>query len=146
MRQGDKETGRQGDKETGSPAGEGTREGARPTAGDRDPSATRSPCLPVSLSPCLDSKSPRLSSREPVGLLAGWGRFPVVFAEKAREVGIPVVCVGFRGLASPELRAISHRFYWTGVARLGRALRCFKREGVVRWVMAGKVHKSVVFT
>ena len=30
-------------------------------------------------------------TREPVGLLACAGRFPILFAEKARECGIPVV-------------------------------------------------------
>ncbi len=79
---------------------------------------------------------------EPVGLLAGSGRFPVVFAAKARSLGIPVVCVGIRHEAEPELANLSHRFYWAGIARLGRMIRCFKREGVKRIVMAGKVHKA----
>jgi DUF1009 family protein len=83
-----------------------------------------------------------MSSREPVGLIAGWGRFPVAFAEKARAVGLPVVCLGLRGEASPELEGLVHRFYWTVPTRLGRIIRCFKREGVRRVVMAGKVHKA----
>jgi UDP-2,3-diacylglucosamine hydrolase len=84
--------------------------------------------------------------RVPIGLLAGAGRFPIVFAEKARRLDIPVVCVGLRGLASPDLIELSHRFYWTGVAQLGRAIRCFKREGVQRAVMAGKVLKAAIHT
>src|SRR5207248_7172196 len=82
----------------------------------------------------------------PIGLLAGAGRFPIVFAEKARQAGIPVVCVGVRDAASPELIGLTHRFHWTGVAQLGRVIRCFKREGVERAVMAGKILKSVVHT
>jgi DUF1009 family protein len=81
-------------------------------------------------------------SREPVGLLAGWGRFPIAVAEKARSVGLPVVCVGLRGMAAPELAGMVHRFYWTGVAQLGRMIRCLRREGVARVMMAGKVHKA----
>src|SRR5215510_6512504 len=68
------------------------------------------------------------ASSGPIGLLAGSGRFPVVFAERAR---------GLAGLVG--------RFYWAGVARLSRMIRCFKREGVQRIVMAGKIHKSVIF-
>ncbi|HZU35302.1 MAG TPA: UDP-2,3-diacylglucosamine diphosphatase LpxI [Gemmataceae bacterium] len=83
-------------------------------------------------------------SQAPVGLLAGSGRFPVVFAEKARSLGIPVVCVGIRYEAAPELEGLVTRFYWAGVARLGRMIRCFRREGVQRAVMAGKVHKAVM--
>ena len=83
-----------------------------------------------------------MESRRPIGLLAGSGRFPVVFAEKARGLGIPVVCVGIRHEAPPELRAAAHRFYWCRLAGLGRMIRCFKREGVERVVMAGKIHKA----
>jgi DUF1009 family protein len=82
----------------------------------------------------------------PIGLLAGSGRLPIVFAEKARHLGISVVCVGIRNEASPDLSELVSRFYWTGLARLGRMIRCFKREGVERVVMAGKVHKVVIHT
>jgi DUF1009 family protein len=85
-------------------------------------------------------------SQSPVGLLAGSGRFPVLFAEKARRLGIPVVCVGVRGEASGELAGLVDRFYWAGVARLGRMIRLFKRERVGRVVMAGKIRKVVMHT
>jgi DUF1009 family protein len=83
-----------------------------------------------------------LSPGLPVGLLAGSGRFPLTFAQKARALGLPVVCVGLRGEASPELAGHVHRFFWSGPARMGRMIRLFKREGVRRLVMAGKVGKA----
>ncbi|MBI1832586.1 MAG: LpxI family protein [Planctomycetes bacterium] len=79
--------------------------------------------------------------RPPIGLLAGWGRFPILFAQKARQLGLPVVCVGISDEASPELEPIVDRFYWAGMAKLGRMIRCFKYEGVEKIVMAGKLHK-----
>src|SRR5947208_3246983 len=85
-------------------------------------------------------------SAAPIGLLAGGGRYPVVFAEKAREFGIPVVCVGIRHMAPPELEGLVERFYWVTVAQIGRTIRCFKKEGVERLVMAGKVTKAVIHT
>ncbi len=99
--------------------------------------------IPVPASP-----HPRVpaSQKEPIGLLAGSGRFPIVFAEKARSLGIPVVCVGIRHEASPELQRLVDRFYWAGLARMGRMIRCFKREGVRQAVMAGKVTKAVMHT
>jgi len=92
----------------------------------------------------LDPESALGAARasEPVGLLAGSGRFPVVFAEKARSLGLPVVCVGLRHLAAPELARLVDRFYWCRPAGLGRMIRCFQREGVARVVMAGKVNKA----
>jgi DUF1009 family protein len=82
----------------------------------------------------------------PVGLLAGGGRFPIVFAEKAHSLGIPVFCVGIRHMASPELARLCHGFCWAGVAQLGRMIRSFKRGGARRVVMAGKVTKAVMHT
>jgi DUF1009 family protein len=86
--------------------------------------------------------NPQSAIRNPVGLLAGWGRLPFAVAEKARAAGLPVVCVGIRGEVSPELAGLTSRFYWSSPTRLGRMIRCFKREGVERIVMAGKVHKA----
>src|SRR5438132_11913602 len=82
-------------------------------------------------------------SSPPIGLLAGSGRFPIVFAEKARSLGIPVVGVGLRHEADPQLAQLVQRFRWAGLFRLGRIIRCFKRAGVHRLVMAGKVRKAV---
>jgi DUF1009 family protein len=78
---------------------------------------------------------------KPVGLLAGSGRFPFAFAHKARALGVPVVCVGLRGEASPELARLVERFYWSSPVRMGRMIRLFKKAGVRRVVMAGKVNK-----
>jgi DUF1009 family protein len=77
-----------------------------------------------------------------VGLLAGSGRFPFAFAQKARSVGIPVVCIGLRYEAAPELAGLVDRFHWAGVAQLGRMIRLYRRHGVERVVMAGKVAKA----
>jgi DUF1009 family protein len=66
----------------------------------------------------------------------------MVFAERAHSLGVPVVCVGIRNEAPVELAGLVRRFYWSGVARLGRMIRCFKREGVRQVVMAGKIRKA----
>lgn len=84
--------------------------------------------------------------REPVGLLACAGRFPVVFAEKARECGIPVVCVGAHGMADPILKDICTEFTWLKRFSLGALIRTFRRGGVKRWTMAGKFEKRVLFS
>lgn len=84
-------------------------------------------------------------SSSPLGLLAGGGRFPIVFAEKARSVGLPVVCVGIRGEADPALARLVDSFQLTRLAGLGRMIRCFRRAGVKQIVMAGKIHKTVMY-
>jgi len=88
-----------------------------------------------------------MAGAEPIGLIAGWGQFPVLFARKAQSLGIPVVCVGIRGMADrAALEPYCQRFYWTRLAAMSRPIRCFRREGVRRWTMAGKVFKVRVYS
>jgi DUF1009 family protein len=84
----------------------------------------------------------QLQPGEPIGLVAGWGQFPFAFARKAREVGLPVVCVALKGEADPSLAGLVSHFHWCGVMRLGRIIRTFKQHGVRRLVWAGKIHKA----
>jgi DUF1009 family protein len=86
---------------------------------------------------CLD-----LRPDDPIGLIAGWGRFPLAFAAKAREVGLKVVCIGLTGEADPALADLAWRFHWCSPLRLSRMVRLFHRAGVRQLVMAGKVHKA----
>jgi DUF1009 family protein len=53
--------------------------------------------------------------------------------------------MGILGLASPELAESCQTFRWSALARLGRAIRFFKRHRVDRVVMAGKVEKRELF-
>ena len=69
----------------------------------------------------------------------------MLFAEKARSLGRSVVCVGIGGEADPALAKVVKSFYWSSPVRLGKMIRCFKREGVQRLVMAGKVHKFRIY-
>jgi DUF1009 family protein len=83
---------------------------------------------------------------EIIGLLAGSGRFPILFAEAARRQGLRVACVGIRYEAPDELRALCQSFELIGISKLGAMIRAFRRQGVRRIVMAGKVTKSVMYT
>lgn len=83
--------------------------------------------------------------REPVGLLACAGRFPILFAEKAQECGIPVVCVGVAGMADPALKSLCAEYHSLRRASLGFLTRTFRRAGVRRWTMAGKFHKHLLY-
>lgn len=84
---------------------------------------------------------PSNRSQAPIGLLAGSGRFPILFAEKAKELGYPVVCVGIAGEATDDLVPLVDHFHWAGLAKLGRMIRCFRNAGVKQIVMAGKIQK-----
>jgi hypothetical protein len=85
----------------------------------------------------------RLTGR--VGLIAGEGYFPVRFAEAARRQGVEVVCCGLIDHADPQLEGLCDGFFWCGVGKLGGMIRGFRRRGVDTVVMAGKVHKHLLF-
>ncbi|HVC94671.1 MAG TPA: UDP-2,3-diacylglucosamine diphosphatase LpxI [Pirellulales bacterium] len=80
-----------------------------------------------------------------IGLLAGWGRYPFVVAESLRRQGAETYCMGVKGHADPALAAVCDEFEWMGLGRLNRAVRFFKRHGIRRAAMAGKIHKIRLF-
>lgn len=83
---------------------------------------------------------------EPIGMVAGWGAYPVVVAEKLREQGRRLFIVGAAGHAdAAALTPLAERYFEVGLARLGSAIRFFRRSGVQRAVMAGKIHKVRLF-
>ena len=86
----------------------------------------------------------RVEPGQTVGLLAGAGRFPIVFAQAARRQGYRVHCLGVDGMASDELRHSCDACEFLPLARIGQAIRRFHRAHVRRIVMAGKIEKVVL--
>lgn len=80
-----------------------------------------------------------------VGLIAGAGRFPIVFAREAARQGYNVHCVGVMGSASQELTEFCQTYREVPIARLGSVIRTFKRLRTRELVMAGKVEKTSLF-
>lgn len=80
-----------------------------------------------------------------IGLLAAWGRFPVLVAEALRRQGFHVSCLGVADMADPQLREICQDFEWVGWAKLGGAIRYFRRCGIREATMAGKFHKTLIY-
>jgi UDP-2,3-diacylglucosamine hydrolase len=80
-----------------------------------------------------------------IGLLAGAGRFPIVFARAAAQQGYSVYCMGVAGMVSDELQSICSDFRTAPLGRMAKAIRFFKRRHIDRVVMAGKIEKRVLF-
>jgi DUF1009 family protein len=79
---------------------------------------------------------------EKIGLVAGWGRFPILVARSLKALGYEVHCVALAGHADPALAEICDSHVECGVARLGQHIRFFRRRGVTRGTMAGKLFKD----
>ncbi len=80
-----------------------------------------------------------------IGMLAGWGRYPLLVAEALRRQGSEVYCLGVVGHADPQLAEVCRDFQFSGLGKFGAAIRYFKRHGVTDVIMAGKIHKTVLF-
>ena len=82
-----------------------------------------------------------LGTSRRIGLVAGWGRFPVLVAEALKAAGHEVYCVALRNHADPALATICDEIYPAGVARLGWHIRYFQRRGITQATLAGKIFK-----
>jgi UDP-2,3-diacylglucosamine hydrolase len=82
------------------------------------------------------------NSKPRIGLVAGWGSFPVEVAEKCLQDGCDLYVVGLREHADPRLQQMAKQFRWMGVAKLGGHIRFFRRHGVDRVALAGKLFKD----
>jgi len=77
-----------------------------------------------------------------LGLIAGNGRFPLVFVEAARAEGIDIVAVAHQGETPPEICALAPEVTWVRVGELGKIIATFQAAGITQAVMAGGIHKA----
>lgn len=84
--------------------------------------------------------------REPVGLIAGYGRPPFLVAQGMRDAGRRVILLGLRGLASQRLQHLADEFAWVSLARIGGWLSILGRTGVREAVMIGGVRKREIYS
>lgn len=81
-------------------------------------------------------------NRPPIGLVAGWGSFPVEVAQQIVMDGRRVCCVAITGHANKGLESICDHVKWMGVGKIGGHIRYFRRCGVQQVTMAGKLFKA----
>lgn len=78
----------------------------------------------------------------PLGIVAGWGSFPVQVAEACRERGQRVIIAALKHHADPRLVELADELRWFGVCRLGGQMRFLRRRGVKTVMLAGKLFKD----
>ncbi|MBM4293407.1 MAG: LpxI family protein [Deltaproteobacteria bacterium] len=82
---------------------------------------------------------------ENIGLIAGKGQFPLLFAQAARRQGFSVVAVAHRGETDPSLNDLVEEIHWIYVGQLNKIIRIFQAAGVRRAVMAGGITRGRLF-
>lgn len=79
---------------------------------------------------------------EPLGIIAGKGRLPVIIASGMRAAGHEVCGVGLHGHYDDEFPEQCDHFAVAGVLQIGRWLKLCKRFGARQAVLVGTVEKT----
>ena len=64
-----------------------------------------------------------------IGLIAGNGRFPIIFADNARRLGYEVSAVAHEGETDPELAQHVDRIHWIKIGQFGKLIDALKGDG-----------------
>lgn len=80
-----------------------------------------------------------------IGIIAGGGQFPLLFAEAARQAGREVVIAAHRGESMPELEGAADRHCWVKLGQLGKIISFFRDEDVRETVFLGTITKTRIF-
>jgi UDP-2,3-diacylglucosamine hydrolase len=93
-----------------------------------------------------DDEEIRPKPGERIGLIAGNGRFPIIFADNARRLGLTVSAVAHIGETTPELAQHVERIHWIKIGQFNKLINALKGDGVRQAVMLGGIKKTHVFT
>ena len=79
-----------------------------------------------------------------IGLVAGEGKLPMVFARVAKEKGDTVIAFGLKGITSPDLEKYVDKLHWVPWGSLQKAILLLATERIRKIVMLGKIKKDVL--
>ncbi len=83
---------------------------------------------------------------EKIGLIAGNGKLPIVFAQVLAQKNLKVTAVAHRGETLDSLEKYVDRIFWIDVGQLQRLIEIFKKEQISNVIMVGGVTKASMFS
>ncbi len=81
-----------------------------------------------------------------IGLIAGGGQFPILFAQKALHKGYEVYAAAYVNEASEDLGHHVKLVRRLHLGQVGRLIKFFKSNGIDKAVMMGTIKKTRIFT
>lgn len=87
-----------------------------------------------------------IGAGECIGLIAGNGRFPIIFADNAKRLGYTVSAVAHIGETAPELERHVEKIHWVKIGQFNKLIKALKEDGVRQAVMLGGIKKTHIFT
>lgn len=80
-----------------------------------------------------------------IGIIAGGGQFPYLFAEAARKEGRQVAIVAHKGESWPSLEEVADSICWVSLGQLGKIISFFRSQDVVETALLGTITKTRMF-
>jgi len=80
-----------------------------------------------------------------IALIAGNGRFPILFAQEAKKKSVGIVAIAINGETDKELSRHVDKIYWLGVGELQKLFQVMLKEKLTTAVMAGQVKHKTLF-
>ena len=85
-------------------------------------------------------------STPPIGLIAGKGLFPLLFAQEAHRNKRNLVVITLKEEMTEDMTPYAKIIYTISVSKLDSIINALKKEGVQQAVMAGKVEHTQLFS
>ena len=81
----------------------------------------------------------------PIGLIAGGGQFPLLFAAAAKQRGRKVIAICHQNETAAELADCVDAACWVKLGQLGKIIKFFHARGVQETVFCGTITKTRIF-
>jgi len=86
-----------------------------------------------------------VSAAKKIGLIAGYGVFPLEMAQALTEQGFAVHVVAAKEETSPEIEKVAASVCWLHVGKIGGMIKALQAADVSEVIMAGKIQKLHLF-
>jgi DUF1009 family protein len=87
----------------------------------------------------------KLNGTKKIGLIAGNGKFPLLFAKAASLQDLEVVAIAIKGDTSQRLIPLVKRVYWLSLNDYAKMFKIFEDEGIHKVLMAGQINPRNLF-
>jgi hypothetical protein len=85
------------------------------------------------------------NASDKIGIIAGGGQFPLLFARAVRRHGLKVYAAAHQGETDQTLADQVDALQWIRLGQLGKIIDFFKKEGVTKTVFIGSITKTNIF-
>jgi DUF1009 family protein len=84
-------------------------------------------------------------STDKIGVIAGGGQFPLLFARAMHRQGIKVYAAAHQGETDETLTHQVEQLQWVRLGQLGRIIEFFRNHGIKKTVFIGSITKTNIF-